>query len=255
MPMRNSRCVGGAFAAVGILLGPTALPASSQQRPSRYSNEAWAASMASRLNLDASQQALLGAFTATSAKSAQLQGLSADQVRAMSLMETLDYWSQHMERVRTSAQADAASLRRFYGSLTADQKAQFDAATRPKRAGPTVAGDVVGSPTPDTPNYRMPAHTDADWLIKPTAENISRVYPSAAARDHVGGKVLLGCTADEDGYLSECAVLSETPKDLGFGNAALEVTAYMRMQPATNYGVPTRSPVRVPVAFTPEEPD
>lgn len=211
--------------------------------------------MVSRLKLNASQQAFLEDFTETSAKSAQLQGLSAEQLRAATLMQRLDYWSQHMTRVVASALADSASLRRFYESLTTDQKALFDAATRANRGGPMVAGDVVESPPPDRPDYKLPAHTNADWLIKPTAENISRVYPSAAAENLVAGKVVLGCTADEDGYLKDCLVLSETPKDQGFGNAALEVTAYMRMQPATDYGVPVRSNVRVPLTFSPGEPE
>lgn len=173
----------------------------------------------------------------------------------MSLLERLDYWAQHMTRVVASAQGDAASLRRFYESLTADQKAQFDEATRMNRMGPSVAGDVVESPPSKAPNYRLPARTEADWLIKPTAENISRVYPSAALEKYVAGKVILGCTADEDGYLKDCLVRSETPKDMGFGNAALEVTGYMRMQPATEYGVPVRGPVQVPLNFSPGEPE
>jgi TonB family protein len=253
----KSRRLGVWLAAIGVLLSLPALAsaAGAQQRPPQYSNEASALSMASRLNLNPSQQALLRDFTATSARSAQLQGLSAEQLRALSLMQRLDYWSQHMTRVVASAQVDAASLRRFYGSLTTDQKAQFDAATRPNRGGPMIAGDVMESTARDTPDYKMPARIEADWLIKPMAENISRVYPSAAVQAHVAGKVVLRCTADEDGYLTDCLVLSETPKDFGFGNAALEVTGYMRMQPATEYGVPVRSTVRVPLTFSPEEPE
>ena len=41
------------------------------------------------------------------------------------------------------------------------------------------------------------------------------------------------------------------PEGQGFGNAALEMTGYMRMYPATRYGVPVRGSVTMPVRFHP----
>jgi TonB family protein len=54
---------------------------------------------------------------------------------------------------------------------------------------------------------------------------------------------------DEDGYLKDCNVTTETPVSQGFGNAALEMSAYMRFQPATRYGVPMSSDINVPIRF------
>ena len=64
---------------------------------------------------------------------------------------------------------------------------------------------------------------------------------------------MIVCVADEDGYVADCVVKGEEPAGMGFRNAALEATAYMRMTPATDYGVPVRSSVAAPLKFTPPE--
>jgi len=216
-------------------------------------NKAWAARMVDLLKLSPAQQAALQGFIATSAKSTQLNGATAEQIRAMTMLDRFDYMAAHFAQVDGAAKAEADALHRFYASLSVDQRKQFDDATRPRQQNPSVAADVISAPAREEPDYSLPAHVEADWLIKPTAENISRAYPSQALREHLAGKVLLSCAVDEDGYLADCLVRSESPKDRGFGNAALEMTAYMRMQPATNYGVPVRGFVTLPLTFNPEE--
>lgn len=246
-----------AIVAITLLIGSNLLPQATlaQARPSADQNRIWATRMTDLLKLTPLQQAALLAFIATSAKSAQIMAASADQIRAMSLRERLDYWSAQTAKVQSSARADAEALHNFYASLSAQQRARFDEATRLHDTHTSIAADVVSSPEVDAPDYQLPAHTDPNWLVKPTAENIGRVYPFAAAQARIPGKALLHCAVDEDGYLTDCVVSSESPAGLGFGNAALETTAYMRMQPATNYGVPARSSVNVPVAFALPDPE
>lgn len=229
--------------------------AAAQHPPPQSANKPWATTMAERLTLNAAQRGLLEDFRATSARSTAAGGLSSSQIRAMTLVERMDFWAQRSALALASSQANAASLRRFYGSLTPAQKAQFDAATRNDQPTPSIAADVLESSSPPLPNYRLPARTEADWLIKPTPENISRVYPSAAMEAREAGKAVIRCITDEDGYLKDCIVLSESPKDRGFGNAALEVTGYMRMQPATESGVPVLGTVTIPLNFIPPPPE
>lgn len=110
------------------------------------------------------------------------------------------------------------------------------------------AAEEEGPPSP--PNYSMPSHTDPVWLSKP-GDVLARLYPSAALAQRLLGKVLLHCTVDVSGYLFDCTVESETPAHVGFGNAALEATGYMKMRPATQYGVPVPSPINIPLTFEP----
>lgn len=213
------------------------------------SNQKWAQYISNRVNLTPPQKAALQVYLETSAKAAALPSLSPDQIRAMSMVEWSDYGAQHMADVLASMKADVQALRRFYALLTPAQKAAFDTATRRKLVQPSVAADVISTPTPDMPDYSLPAFTNPDWLIKPTAENVARVYPSAAMAQQTKGRATLHCLVDEDGYLKDCVVAEEAPVGQGFGNAALEITAYMRFQPATRYGVPTSTSINVPIRF------
>jgi TonB family protein len=230
-------------------LGGLPQAAAAQAGPAGASNAAWAAKISSALKLNPSQQAALQDFLSASARSGLVTGASAEQVRAMSLLQRFDYWADQMATVAANDRSNAAALHRFYSTLSPEQQKLFDDATKGREPHMSVAADPMPLPGTEAPDYRLPSHKEADWLIKPTGENIARVYPSAAMKEHVPGQVILGCTADVDGYLSDCIVKSEEPKDRGFGNAALEVTAYMRMQPATDYGVPVRSQVNVPIRF------
>jgi TonB family protein len=243
---RSTPMLPPSFVGIAASLALAASPAAAEV--SAPPNQPWAASITERLHLTAAQTAALQNFLAVTAKAGEVSGLSEAQLRAMSYVERTDYFAKHLAEILASAKADAAALHVFYQSLSPEQRALFDRETS-RHEQPNVAPDVAESAPRETPDYRLPSHVDANWLIKPTAENISRVYPSAAARNHVEGRVVLHCIIDTDGYLTECVVRSETPLDQGFGNAALEITGYMRMQPATNYGLPVQSEANIPITF------
>jgi hypothetical protein len=57
----------------------------------------------------------------------------------------------------------------------------------------------------------------------PSGNDLARDYPSKASRESISGRVV----PDEAGYLTECVVRREAPAGEGFGNAALEMTAYI----------------------------
>ena len=185
-------------------------------------------------------------------QAAHARTITADQFRAMTFPERAAYYADQLTADAAAMRARANAARHFYQMLTPDQRTEFDEAAAPKpQAEPHVAPDTRPLPPgPPPSNFTSPARTDPSWLVKPTADNISRVYPLAALRKRLNGEVLLQCTVDYDGYLFDCVVRQETPPDEGFGNAALEITAYMRMKPATKLGVPTASSVEVPVHFS-----
>jgi TonB family protein len=244
-------------AVVAVALGLSVFPALgwSQSTASSVQNQAWAARLTSLLRLTPPQQAALKAFMDTSARSADLTAPSAAQVRAMTMVERFDHWASETVTIQTHAQTDALALHRFYATLSPEQRAQFDEETRFHGQPANVAADVAPSAGSEQPDYRLPSRTEADWLVKPTAENIARVYPSAALKAHMDGRATLHCRVDVDGYLADCVVTGEQPLGQGFGNAALEITGYMRMQPATSYGVPVPGEVSVPITFAQSDPD
>ena len=169
----------------------------------------------------------------------------------MPLPQRFDFVADEMAIDLRNERARAEAARKFYSALSPGQRQQFDEAMLPTTGRPGLAADPTPLPAEVRNGFTLPSHTDADWMVKPRGEDMARVYPSLALRTKEPGSVVLSCTADEDGYLTDCVVSNETPPGQGFGNAALEMTAYMRMKPATNFGVPVRSTVNLPVNFAP----
>ncbi len=84
---------------------------------------------------------------------------------------------------------------------------------------------------------RLPAViTRPQWASQPSAAQMSRAYPERALDDGVSGSAALLCTVSAAGTLSNCSVTSETPSNRRFGNAAMGLTRYFRMQPGAVNG-------------------
>lgn len=85
----------------------------------------------------------------------------------------------------------------------------------PFRYGARVAFTFAGPPAPARP---------AIWSRRPSASDVASAYPSRALDRGVSGRAELDCVVQADRRLS-CSVLSETPAGLGFGAAALRLSA------------------------------
>lgn len=84
------------------------------------------------------------------------------------------------------------------------------------------------------------------WLQQP--RDLARYYPRRAIPREIEGEVLLDCLVSTTGALN-CAVLSETPQNWGFGEAALRIARDHRMVPATRDGRPVEGRYRMRVPF------
>lgn len=87
----------------------------------------------------------------------------------------------------------------------------------------------------------------------PSPDDLSREYPPLALAMNLSGRATVTCRAEVDGRVDECRINSEQPAGLGFGAAAVRMTAYMSMKPATIDGQAIAAPITVPFNFKPFE--
>jgi protein TonB len=73
---------------------------------------------------------------------------------------------------------------------------------------------------------------EPEWIAEPTHEDFEREYPPFAKSQHIIGRVVVECIAREDGSLADCAVVSESPANDGFGPATLKLTPKYRLRDA-----------------------
>ncbi len=93
--------------------------------------------------------------------------------------------------------------------------------------------------------------TNPDWLVRPSAEDMSAAFPDLAAGLHITGRATVSCHVDTIGRARNCEVISSSPEGLGFEQAALKLTEVFRFSPKKIDGRPVPGgTVRVPIRFT-----
>lgn len=97
-----------------------------------------------------------------------------------------------------------------------------------------------------TPFYGPPEITNPRWLQRP--RNLGAYYPRRAEERGVTGEVVLDCLVSTFGRL-DCGIVSETPRNWGFGQAALAISRDHRMAPATEGGIAVQGRYRMRIPF------
>ncbi len=92
--------------------------------------------------------------------------------------------------------------------------------------------------------------TEPDWVSQPTIREFSEQYPKIANALSIAGRATIACEVNVAGGLDECAVVSEEPRGLGFGQAAINMSPAFKMRPQALNGIPVAGgEVRIPVRF------
>ena len=100
-------------------------------------------------------------------------------------------------------------------------------------------------------NFLAPGDSNADWLTKPTVSQLLGVYPVAArSSPPANARATILCKTNEEGFLRDCKVLQESPANMGFGAAALQLSLLFRMKAKIRGGKPVESEVTIPVVWS-----
>lgn len=75
-----------------------------------------------------------------------------------------------------------------------------------------------------------------EWVDGPTPEQTKAAFPAKAGAGVQQGQAGLDCQLDATGHLTDCRVVAESPKDMGFGEAALSLAPRMAVDPWTEDG-------------------
>jgi TonB family protein len=107
-----------------------------------------------------------------------------------------------------------------------------------ERIKPTddAGASVVGRPVRTYLEFLAPGDANPDWLRKPTGQDLANVFPKKAIEEGRAGKATIACQVTVEGFLQNCKVTSESPKDYNFGAAGLQLAPQFRMSPKIRGG-------------------
>jgi TonB family protein len=106
---------------------------------------------------------------------------------------------------------------------------------------------------PSQPTPPLEIHSPL-WLRRVNPDRAAALYPAAAMERYKSGTATLECAVAHSGVLTDCQVESESPADVGFGDAALKMAPDMAMNPWTSQGTPLDG-LKVRVPFRMERPE
>ena len=109
--------------------------------------------------------------------------------------------------------------------------------------GVTVEGQSKGRPPPADVTLSMQASDD-------DLTQMVTIWPGAAYQNRVNGRVRLRCNIDVHGLALSCAVISEIPRDKGFGKAALELRPTFKLPPTLGPDGPIATAKTIAIGFT-----
>jgi protein TonB len=154
-------------------------------------------------------------------------------------------------------QADIASTEAF----DAEPVQTAAPAPPPRRAPRTEPAEEIIGVTPasvtttstESDEIVVPGRRRPNWSRVPSARRLSAMYPARALERGREGEASLRCLVEENGAL-DCARVSETPENAGFGVAALRVARTFRHAPERSDGSDaTGTPINLRVLFRLEE--
>jgi periplasmic protein TonB len=114
---------------------------------------------------------------------------------------------------------------------------------------PTQPVQIAELRPPEPPRQRM--IRNPSWVQRPSGRQLADLYPRIAAERGISGGATLMCEVIGSGAVRNCAVIDESPKGRGFGEAALASARLFKLNPRTVDGETVEgAKVRIPLVFS-----
>lgn len=110
-------------------------------------------------------------------------------------------------------------------------------------------GDAVGIGTGKGFGLGPPRYARAEWIHTPSFQEMLGYWPAGSRERRIGGSVELACIVPKPGKPKRCWILSELPRGVGFGRAALAMSSIFRIKPVLRNDDVLDMPVIVPIVF------
>ncbi len=101
-------------------------------------------------------------------------------------------------------------------------------------SGVALAADA----NPAAPGCPAPGSKDAvayiknpKWIRQPNGDDVTKVYPPFAYREHKSDHTVVDCAVGDDGGLQDCTLLEDKRPRQGFDKATVSLTRLYRMSP------------------------
>jgi TonB family protein len=97
-----------------------------------------------------------------------------------------------------------------------------------------AADQPADSAAPPPPPPRPMVVAEPQIVALPSAADMAKAYPTVARRLGLAGRVQMQCVVTEQGDLTACQALTESPPDYGFAHAALSLAPTIKYTPSSN---------------------
>ncbi len=113
-------------------------------------------------------------------------------------------------------------------------------------SGSALAADATASsaacPAPDSKDAQVAYIKNPAWIRQPSGEDVTRLYPPYAYKEHKRNHTAVDCAIGDEGDLKECTVVEDKKPGQGFDKAALSLAKLFKMPPLATQAAYTGMP-------------
>ena len=94
-----------------------------------------------------------------------------------------------------------------------------------------ASSSSAGCPASDSKDAQVAFIKNPKWIRRPSGDDVTKVYPPFAYREHKSDRTVVDCAVADDGGLQDCSLVEDKRPHQGFDKAALSLAKLYTMPP------------------------